>query len=57
MRVLQCHVDRSKLREEFLIYLDDATRFSPRRKTREFEVVNGDRILANGYCKKAGRVL
>lgn len=34
--------DRSKLREEFLIYLDDATRFFPHRKTREFEVaVNG----------------
>lgn len=32
-------IDRLKLREEFLIYLD---RFSPHRKTREFEVaVNG----------------
>lgn len=35
-------IGRSKLREEFLIYLDDATRFLPHRKTREFEVaVNG----------------
>lgn len=26
-------IDRSKLREEFLIYLDNATRFFPHRKT------------------------
>ena len=32
----------SKLREEFLIYLDDATCFFPHRKTREFEIaING----------------
>jgi len=35
-------IDRFKLRKEFLIYLDDATRFFPHRKIREFKVaVNG----------------
>jgi len=42
LRFLYFDAIDSKLREEFLIYLDDATCFFPHRKTREFEIaING----------------